>query len=169
MNLTRLMTDKVFFEDQSGIRSGPFKTKFATGTIIIFQSDLKVTEGDRVIQPLPNGSEQIYIAEDVTFNSGLRNIPAHFSIKVVKESVTQKRATPMASTTYNISGANVQVGDHNIQNIAASMQQLAQTIEDSNFPPEQKSEAKEVLRSLVENPVVAAVLGGAAQGILGML
>ena len=152
MNLARMMTDKVFFEDKNGARSGPYKTKFGTDRITVFQDELHVAEGDRVIQPLPDGSEQLYIAEAIHCNAARGNIPAHYSITIAKET-----ASPMPGTT--LTTANARAGNDNHAHLAALIQSFTQGIENSNFPADQKDEAKRLLHALIEHPVVAAVLG----------
>lgn len=146
MNLARMMTDKVFFEDRNGSRSGPYKTRFGTGRITVFQDGLQVAEGDRVIQPLPDGTERIHIAEAVTYNEGRRNIPGHFSIALAIEAEPAVRESAAAG------------GNEEDALTAAPLQLLAEGIENSGFPVEQKDEARRLLRMLVEHPVVAAVL-----------
>lgn len=152
MNLARMMTDKVFFEDQHGTRSGPYKTRFGTDRITVFQDELKVTEGDRVIQPLADGTERFYMAEAVTYNAARRNIPGHFSITIAAV------AHVPDSSVKGMCATDVEAGDNNSENLPALIQSLAERIEHSGFSAEQKDEARHLLRTLVEHPVVAAVL-----------
>ncbi|WP_420474519.1 hypothetical protein [Noviherbaspirillum sp. ST9] len=142
MNLARMMTDKVFFEDRHGSRSGPYKTKFGADRITVFQDELHVAEGDRVIQPLPDGSEHVYIAGPVTRTEARRNIPAHFSIALAGEAATVS-AAPREDEAH----------------VAAALQRLADGIEHSRLPGEQKDEARRILRMLAEHPVIAALAG----------
>jgi hypothetical protein len=158
MNLTRMMTDKVFFEDKNGTRSGPYKTKFGTDRITVFQDELNVTEGDRVIQPLSNGTEQVYIVEAVAYGAARHNVPGHYSITIVKEATSLTPDTSVASTAARVHGSNVQVGNNNNESIVVSIQSLAEGIENTSFPTGQKEEAKRLLRTLIEHPVVAAIL-----------
>jgi len=168
MSIQRLMTDDAFIEDKTGERSGPYKTKFGGSEIIFFDDKLLAKEGDVVTQPLPNGTEQRFIATDVQFNSGLRGIKAHYLISIEKESKKQKKENVATNTTFHINNSNVQVGDGNIQNIVNSIEQLVEEIDNSKSTPEQKEEAKGLLKTFISNPTVAAVLGGAVSGILGI-
>ena len=163
MNLARMMTDKVFFEDKNGTRSGPYKTRFGAERITVFQDELPVAEGDRVIQPLPDGTEQAYIAEVVSCNAGRGNIPGHFSIAIAKVAASPM---PVASVTGTGSddARGARAGNSIHESIAASLQRLAECIDDTDFPAGQKDEAKRLLRALVDNPVVAAVLGAGKAG-----
>lgn len=157
MNLTRMMTDKVFFEDKNGIRIGPYKTKFGTERITVFQDELNVAEGDCVIQPLPDGTEQIYMVEAIAYSAGRRNIPGHFIISIAREAASTMPGTSMTSAGIDLHGANAAVGNNN-ENIPALVQSLAEGIENTSFPADLKDEAKRLLRTLIEHPVVAAVL-----------
>ena len=169
MSLQRFMTDKVFLENDCGERTGPFKTKFGGSEITVFNDKLVVKEGDFVIQPLPNGTEERFVITDTKFSSGLGPIQPHYSISIVKESKQQREKRMVANTTFHINNSNVQVGDGNVQNIVNSFEQLVQEIDNSFSTPEQKEEAKGLLKSLITNPTVAAVLGGAVSGLLGIM
>ena len=107
---------------------------------------------------------------ETNYSPGLHTIPAHYSLKIKKDSsLLQKQSAPK-STTINISNSQgIQVGDHNIQNITNSIGELIQQIESSNTSPELKSEAKGKIKELITNPTVAAILGGATAGLLALL
>jgi hypothetical protein len=61
----------------------------------------------------------------------------------------------------NISGSsNVIVGDHNKQNISHHITEIDRAIEASQATPEQKVEAKSLLQTFIEHPLVTAVAGG---------
>ncbi|MFC1523649.1 hypothetical protein ACFL6N_02540 [Thermodesulfobacteriota bacterium] len=170
MSIQRLMTDNVFFEDDSGKRSGPYKTKFGSSKKIkVFDDKLVVKEGDVVIQSLPNGTEERFVITDTQFNSGLRKIKPFFTISIVKESTQQREERMVENTTFHINNSNVQVGDGNIQNIVNSFEQLVKEIDKSSSTSEQKEEAKGLVKTLISNPTVAAVLGAAVSGLLGIM
>lgn len=61
------------------------------------------------------------------------------------------------------------IDDHNVQHIANSLQGLIEKIESSNTTPSEKAEAKSLLQKVLSNPVVAAVLGGSASGLIELL
>lgn len=163
MNLARMMTDKFFIEDQRGMRSGPFKTKFGSGTIMVFQNDLDVAKGDRIIRPFSEGSERAYIVESCSFNSGSRNIPGHFSITISELAETQETAVPPTSVAVDCTNPAAPGDNIDFHGIAASLQSLARAIDCSAFSSEQKNEANAILRSLLENPVVSAALAGSVR------
>ncbi|OWW22661.1 hypothetical protein AYR66_27330 [Noviherbaspirillum denitrificans] len=152
------MTDKVFFEDRNGTRIGPYKTKFGADRITVFQDELQVAEGDRVIQPLADGSEQAYLVDGVAYGAARRNVPGHFSITIKKEAASSAPGTPAMRTALNESVSD-QAGNN--EHAAALVRSLATGIENANFPREQRDEARRLLETLIAHPVVAAVLGGA--------
>lgn len=168
MNIEDLMTDQAFAEDSTGHRAGPFKTKFGGDELMIFDKSLVVEEGDFIIQPLPGGREKKLRVVDVQFSSGLAGaIPPSFTLKVSAGSVVP--APTPGNTTYNISGTNVQVGNHNAQHITASFQTLLSDIEKSDFSTADKAEAKSRLMKVLESPVVLSLLGPAAQALIAYL
>lgn len=145
MNLARMMTDKFFIEDRNGMRSGPFKTKFGGTTLMVFHDALQTAEGDRIIRLMPDGSEQVCVVESSAFSAGSRHIPGHFSIGISEPlpvSIAALSTTPAPHP------------------VASSMQALAQAIERTAFPPQQKREAQAMLQALLAHPVVAAALAG---------
>lgn len=167
MNLQDMYTDDVYFEDDDSQRIGPYKTKFGGSKIIIYDKQLNVTEGFIAIQPLPNGTEQRFSITDVSFSSGLGPINPHFTMQIEKES--NKKQQTSSSPTFHINNSNVQVGDGNVQNIINSFEQLITAIESSDTEPKQKEEAKSLLKTLLSNPTVSAVLGGSVSGLLSLL
>jgi len=70
-----------------------------------------------------------------------------------------------AATVYNISDSNVQIGNHNVQEIKNAIEVLGDVVRSSSVPEEEKAEAKSLLASLCEHPLFTAVLGGAVSGV----
>lgn len=169
MSTQGLMTDDAYIEDSQGKRYNPIKTKFGGNKLIVFDDKLSVCEGAVVIQPLPNGTEVRYAVIDSQFSTGLRSLKPHYSLTVEKESKQQKTEKMASNTTYHINNSNVQVGNGNVQNIVNAFEQLAREIEISDSSPAQREEAKGLLKSIIANPTVASVLGGAVSGLLGAI
>ena len=97
---------------------------------------------------------------------GLGKISA-FGIDVVEGEATPDIKVEFVQNNINVSGSsNVVVGDHNQTTITQHIAELARVIDNSSGTPEQKAEAKGLLRKLVEHPLVASVAGGAI-GLLG--
>lgn len=100
-------------------------------------------------------------------SAGLGKISA-FGIDVVEGEATPGiKVELVQNKTISVSGSsNVVVGDHNQLSVAQYISKLSQIIDKSNGTPEQKAEAKGLLRRLVEHPLVASIAGGAV-GLLG--
>jgi hypothetical protein len=62
-----------------------------------------------------------------------------------------------------------QIGDHNVQNVSIDISTLISRINAADAPPQQKEEAKGILRTLLSHPLVAASCGGAVSGLLALL
>lgn len=93
---------------------------------------------------------------------GLGKITA-LGIDVVEGDVTPDiKVEFVQNKSINITGSsNVIVGDHNKQNISHHITEIARAIEAGQATPEQKAEAKGLLRTFVEHPLVTSVAGGA--------
>lgn len=100
-------------------------------------------------------------------SAGFGKISA-FGIDVVEgEATPDIKVEFVQNKTINVSGSsNVVIGDHNQMSVTQHISELARVIDNSGGTPEQKAEAKGLLRRLVEHPLVAAVAGGAV-GLLG--
>ena len=62
----------------------------------------------------------------------------------------------------NVTGSsNVVVGDNNYMTVMQHLSEFARLIDSSSGDPEQKAEAKGLLRQLAEHPLVTAIAGGA--------
>jgi hypothetical protein len=167
---SHMMNDEVFVIDKSGNRSGPYKTAFSTKNLIIDDESIDVEEGYKLARPLPGGKEDIYTIVETKFQSEFHGIPAHFSLTLQKDSAIHSSQQHSKNTTININNSQgIQVGDHNVQHIANSFSQLISEIEKSDASTEEKIIAKSKLKELITNPTVAAVLGGAVSGLLGLL
>lgn len=168
---TSLQNDSVYIEKPSGERTGPYKTAVGSNggfSASIFEATLDVEEGWRLIRPLPNGKEELFTILEANYSPGLSSIPPHWTLKLRKES--SLASTSRASTTINIANSTgIQIGDHNIQHIANSLVGLVEKIESSSTSEQEKTKAKGLLRSVLENPTVAAVLGSATAGVLDLL
>ena len=170
--ISSLLNDTVYIENQNGNRTGPYKSAIGTQNGLsasIFQTSLNVEEGCKLVRMLPNGKEERYTVLEVNYSPGLSSIPPNWKLKLSKDSsLVQHRKEP--TTTINISNSQgIQIGDHNIQNITNSIASLIEMIESSAIEPMQKEEARGLLQKLLANPAVAAVLGGATSGLLGLL
>lgn len=159
MNLMRMMTDRFYIEDTDGTRSGPFKTRFGSRSIMVFEDGLAVSEGDRIVQPLSDGSERVYIVEGKSASAGSRNIPPHQTLQI---------SEPVAATAPGTVATRPSAGPVAtavpVQEIRTALTALEQAITASESPQERRDEAAALLRSLIAHPVVVAILGEASAG-----
>lgn len=166
MNLQSLQKDQIFIEKSDGSRTGPYKTTVSQGSATIFDAQLDVNEGERLIRPLPNGKDEVYLILSADFSTGLHSIPPHFNLKLQKTTAIQP-ALPK-HTTININNSSgIQVGDHNVINIQNALNELVQRIESSSASPQEKTEAKSKLAAFLAHPLVGSVLGGVAGALVG--
>lgn len=170
---SRLLNDEVYVENGAGERSGPYKTAIGSKNGLsasIFEANLDVEEGWKLIRPLPNGKEEFYTVVEANYSPGLHTIPPHWVLKLRKDSSLVQPRREQRTTTININNSQgIQIGDHNVQHIASSITGLVEMIESSAVAPAEKEEAKGLLRKFLSNPAVAAVLGGATSGLLALL
>lgn len=95
-------------------------------------------------------------------NAGVGKINA-FGIDVIELGAKPDiRVEFVQNKTINISGSNnVVVGDNNNQAVTQTVRDLVSIIDSSAASPEQKAQAKTLLRQFLEHPLLAAVAGGA--------
>lgn len=162
--------DDCYVIDEAGNRHGPYRTCFTpNGVLDIQEPTLIVHEGDSLVQPLPNGQEFLFTVTKVDFTSGMMDFPAFWRVEYQKQGSRQK-APAVTSSVYNFHGSNnVQIGDNNIQNIRNAVEALVQGINDAPTTPAEKEKAKGLLRTFLENPTTASVLGAAATGVIELL
>ncbi|MBK1889330.1 hypothetical protein Undi14_04740 [Undibacterium sp. 14-3-2] len=93
---------------------------------------------------------------------GMGKISA-FGIDVVEGVATPDiKVEFVQNKSINITGSsNIIVGDNNQQNISHHVQEIVRAIDASQATPEEKSEAKGILKKFIEHPMVTAIAGGA--------
>jgi hypothetical protein len=69
--------------------------------------------------------------------------------------------------TFN-SPANVQIGNQNTQSIVQTFNSIIEKIDSSPASPEEKAQAKSLLKAFIEHPLVTSVIGGVAGGLVGL-
>lgn len=168
-----LLNDTVYVENNHGERSGPYKTAIGSKnglSATIFEATLDVEESWKLIRPLPSGKEDSFTILEANYSPGLHSIPAHWVLKLRKDTSLANTPKHHQATTINITNSQgIQIGDHNVQHITSSLIGLVEKIESTNATPPEKEEAKSLLKALMSNPVIAAILGGATSGILALL
>lgn len=166
--------DTVYAQSADGERFGPYKTAVGSKNSVhlatIFDTNFEGQEGWTLIRMLPNNREETYSILEANYSPGLHTIPPNWNLKLRKNASLMHKPEPKAAPTITINNSQgIQIGDHNVQHIAGSLQGLVQMIEQSSTAPEEKEAAKGLLVKLLESPVVASVLGGVTAGIMATL
>ncbi|MBB5413890.1 hypothetical protein OKW38_005171 [Paraburkholderia sp. MM5496-R1] len=169
-----MQNDTVYVQSSDGERFGPYKTavgsKNSTHVASIYDTSFQGREGWTLIRMLPGLGEETYLILESNFSHGLAAIGPHWSLKLRKDASLLHKSQPKAAPNITINNSQgIQIGDHNVQHIAGSLQGLVQMIEQSSAAHEEKEAAKGLLVKLLESPVVASVLGGVTTGVMAYL
>jgi hypothetical protein len=154
-------TELVRLEKKDGSTQEPFKALLG-GETIILHPESDVEERDVILRRLPSGREERRYVTEVDFCRGPSSDDDHFQVKVSKRDQTN---LPKPGNTFHIHGGQVQIGDHNVQNIVNALHELKNKIDNADASPEQKQQAIGLLRGLIAHPLVTSVLGGLAGAI----
>ncbi|WHP32823.1 hypothetical protein QMG90_07960 [Trabulsiella odontotermitis] len=155
--------EEAFILKKDGSRKGPYKAKFAGDTVIINDKMADIDDGDFVVRLLPNKKEEHKeIYESEFYDVSIGSFGPHFQLTVGPKKLKQESS----SQHINIHGGNVQIGNHNRQEITNSLETIFNIISNSNGTAEQKEEAKGLLRKFAEHPLVTSLAGGAIGGLL---
>ena len=104
---------------------------------------------------------------------GIALAPGHampISVDAKSHFVRRSKLEFVQNKTVNITGSsNVVVGDNNQITLTQYVAELAQLIDNSSGTSEQKTEAKSILQSFLEHPLVTAIAGGIAGGAIELL
>jgi len=171
MSITRLFTDECYVIDKSGVRNGPFKTRFTSNdyVMVVHTDAFGVEVGEELVQLLPNKKELKFVVTDFSYQKGLSRQPDFWRVTFSRKTLPSVEA-PAVNPTYHFHGSNnVQIGDNNIQNIRSAVETLVHGINNAQTTPQEKEKAKGLLRTFLENPTTASVLGAAATGVLALL
>jgi hypothetical protein len=153
-------------EKNDGSVIGPYKATFAGNTIVIWDAQADIVDGDVILRNLPSEKEERSLVAEATFFQKMHSIPSHYQIKFKKWSESQMQQKPSHNIT--IHGAqSVQIGDYNTQNIINSIQALNNQIESSTASEKEKEEAKSLLSKFLNHPLVTSILGAAAGAVIG--
>lgn len=169
--------DEIIVKSTDGAESAKYKThigaKDGHHVATIFDKDFVGQEGWILSRILPGGREEAYLILEANYSPGLHSIPPHWNLKLRKStslSQMQEELRTKQAPVININNSQgIQIGDHNIQHIASSLQGLIEKIEQSSAPAHEKQEAKGLVAKLLDNPTVASILGGAIGGVIGLL
>lgn len=148
-----LMRDKVSIEKRSGEIINNISSSVQGDRIYIVDSSLIIEEGDRMIRVLSNKHEERYIVINSDFFEEHYAIPAHYELKVRKETAIEH--TQFLASTYIDNSVNTFNGDNNRLNKQANdystnisikktensvFNQLRETILNSEIPQVERTE-----------------------------
>jgi len=103
------------------------------------------------------GSGRISAAGVDVIESGGKTAPVAFTFPPVTQHITFNHPS------------NVQIGNHNVQNIQQVFSELIEKINLSGATEEKKAEAKGLLRSFLEHPLVGSIAGELVGSLPGLL
>lgn len=136
-----------------------------------FDSLITFAEISRICQQL-HEHEMI----EANFVCALGGVPVLISSSITargidvieSESSPDLRIDFMGNSAISVTGSsNVVIGNNNAQHIQQNFQEIIRAIDSSNATPEQKAEAKGLIRQLLDNPIVNTLIGAGASALLG--
>ena len=163
------LKESVLVQKKDGSLKGPYEASFTENIIIV--SDLKadITQGDKIIRKLPNENDEYYYVTKIDCcPKNLGGIPPHYQVKFTQAPPSQ----PMERNIQNINFhglQNVQIGDHNIQNITNTFNELIQKIDSSTASEIEKQEAKSLLNQFLSHPLVVSIIGSTLGAAIGLI
>lgn len=168
----KLAKDQVYVR-HGETRSGPFPATVQGDKIIILCLNHTITidiqEGDTIERQLPSGRTENYTVWRADYNDSPfpGKIPSNWDVHVEKKGVTSRKN--QGSSIHIEQAGNIQIGDHNVQNIVDSLTNLVSAIERSESSDTEKAEAKNKLGAFLRHPLVVRVLGAGASTALDSL
>lgn len=164
--------DKLAYPDDFEIAGVTYKgqrNRQTSEVLIPYTSPPHVNVGDTIVQR--NGPNVFHLRvtdaeylEEGSLSVGTKH-PHMLTLRV--QNLTAEAASPRPPSTIQIgslSAHQVQFGDHNIQKVTISLADVVRQVAESKDP-----EAKGLLRKLLENNTVAAVVGAGAAALLTLL
>lgn len=172
-----MQKDQVTVKSTDGSQSATYMTHIGSNdghhVATIFDENFIGQEGWILSRVLPGGREEAYLIMEANYSPRLNSIPPRWSLKLrkgVSLSQMQQELQMKQAPVININNSQgIQIGDHNVQHIASSLQGLIEKIDQSSASQQEKHEAKGLVARLLENPTVASLLGGAISGAIGLL
>ena len=162
--------DEVYIVTQAGNRQGPYKAevKSSKGKAIIREGidKLEVEEGDKLLRKLPNQKEESYTILEVNYeNEFPEALPPELGLQIRKDSSLKETGNKPSQTFHFHDSNNIQIGDHNVQNVINMLQDLTEKIDSEEASPEEKAQAKELLATFLSHPIIVSILGGAGTAL----
>ncbi len=165
----------VIIEKFDSTKSGPYPARFSKNNICIECAQYDIQAGDVIVRKMQNGRDERNVVISWSFrpekttafeNKQVITSPSHYQVEFIKED-TQKMQQKIQPANININNSQVQIGDHNVQNIINAIQNLQNRIDTAAATPEEKAEVKSLLSQFLSHPVTVAILGGLSGGLVG--
>jgi hypothetical protein len=156
MPLKRLMRDTItVVKRNGGARFEGIKASVQSEQISILQSEPFIEPNDLIVRSMSNGGEETFEVLDPGFHEGLGSIPAGYHARVRKLGVPEARSAAQ-SITYNVSGSNVRINNHSVDNstnvvqdtsgdVTRLLAELRSAMNAASLPPGDHGEALEII------------------------
>lgn len=123
----KMCTDEIFIQKNEGKPLGPFKVILESNKVIVFDTELDVAEGDKVIRHLPNGKTESYTILEVRFQAKFEGIPSSYDLILRKDSsLISQQPTQPAYIDHRNQGTIIQNVSHST--IAAHSSNVTQSL-----------------------------------------
>jgi hypothetical protein len=168
--LEKLYTDDAYIVDGKGNRRGPYKTRFGSGNTLTFLDEaleIVVDTGYRVVRPLEDGGEIVFSVTAYAFQERINRIPPQHLLTIEKRDQPKAEREAVQKSLENPN--RLAIGDDHVVNIPDAFIELIERIDASSMTTEEKEEAKNGIKKLLENRGVSAILGEASSGLLLLL
>lgn len=152
------------------IKSIELKGRRDKGKIMLpYTEEPDIGIGDVITQKLGSRLVEFKVNDCSFLTGGTLNIgTSHPNLLTLEvENIEQSTKKQEVSSIYNIAsitGSQVQVGNNNTQITNITIQELIEKVAKTD-----DKEAKSLLKKVLDNPTVAAVLGSATAGLMGLL
>lgn len=168
LGILNAMKENFNIQKQDGSMKGPYQASFTGTVIIISDINADIQEGDVIIRQLPNGNDDRYYIKEVTcYSKGIGGIQPHYQVKFTKTPPSLQLERNVQNISFHGS-QSVQIGNHNVQHITNTFNELIQKINSSSASEAEKQQAKSLLNQFLAHPLVVSILGSSAGAIIGL-
>ncbi|MFT7879038.1 MAG: hypothetical protein ABXS91_01475 [Sulfurimonas sp.] len=168
--LEKLYTDDAYIVDKEGNMRGPYKTRFGSGNTLTFLDEtleIVVDTGYEIIRPLDNGEEMVFTVTAYEFQERINRIPPQHIVKIENRDKPKEETETVQKKVVRSTAS--QMEETGVMNIPDAFVELIEGIDTSDTTPEEKAEARSMMKELLENRSVSAILGEATSGLLLLL
>ena len=94
----RLMRDEIHVVKSDGIRGPAIKASVSRKTITVFRTDISIEEGNMIERETSRGVTERYFVEEVEFQEKFKQIPAHYTLHVEKQTKSAQETEAPANS-----------------------------------------------------------------------